>query len=293
MTSSWQLLHELTAFRQDDDNPVFRREMAAPPVWKRLAPSPFALAGAGACVVVIGLRILAGTPLGLIFPVVPLLLHLLIALALAPVITRERGRGTWAMLRATPYRPEDLLLGKAAGALSWLRGPFRNLSALLLVVGIGTGFLSLIATVNAVENEPLGLPTPLLCGATVLLPMAAIVVFIADRLQQIMLVISATLALSASTSSLRTALTGAGVLALIIWLADIGLGLVLLTFNPDWLTGPLEGLLLPLATLGPFNSFLLALPLGPMVLATALTLTLREIAIRGLWAWAIRAARQL
>ncbi len=239
MMRSWTLLAHLLPRRDTlDDDPVARRAASFPPGWLR---SAWLVSGLPAIVSLWGLfqvvAILAGPPglatisltsvLCCLFPLFVLspslvLWVLPLSLALAPSVVRERERRTWDTLRATPLSLESILLSKAAGILSWLRGPLRNGQAVIVLAAISTGLILLIRLREGVGTIQDGLP-PLGLGVVALWVVALLgaALFMADRAPQYGLMAVAALAVSVVAASERSAPVSAAVAVFGVWLVDI------------------------------------------------------------------------
>ena len=289
--SSWQLLRRLIGFWQAIDNPVFLRETARPPVWHGIAAwmersTGITLALGGLACYLSTLLIFYLNSLLVILTGLLLIWTLLISLTLAPSVVQERQHQTWDTLRTVPLSLETILLGKAGGALWWLRNPIRIMSGILLVVAIGIGMVSLVVIPNDTPVRPDESRPPLLCALALLAPLTSAALFVFDRAQQFVLTVLAALAVSVSSSNVRSALSGAIVAALITWLVDVGVASVLLALQPNAPVPPL----LMLATFGPVVGYMAELPLTTMLGFVGVTLLTREIAVRGLWYWTVRTA---
>jgi hypothetical protein len=233
----------------------------------------------------------ASSLLILLAPVV-VLWTLLVGLTLAPIIVSEREQHTWDTLRTTPLSVETILLGKMSGALWWLRDLMRLLGVGLVIGALGVGLASLTLSSSTTNAHSEQWPTHILCALAAFLPPLIAVIFVFDRVQQFVLMVTATLAISSSTQSSRAALTASGAVTLAIWLADVGAGGVLLAQRSGAVSGSLGADLLALATLGPAVGYLVKLAPGTVALYVAGTLLVREIAVRGLWRWTVRAAHR-
>lgn len=296
MMSSWRLLRTLISFWTSIDNPIFVRETTYPPMWYRMAARlseatgvVLALGGLG-CYISVLLTFYLNNLLVLLAPALVLWI-VLIASSLGPVIVLERERRTWETLRTVPLPTEMILLGKAGGALWWLRDLIRIMGGILLLVAVGIGLVSLVVIPNASDSNLDVLPTSLICGAFLVLPVLSAVVYILDRAQQFVLMAVAALAVSAQSQTVRTAMSGAVVAALILWMIDAGMAIVMLALLPHGASAPSNMNIMALVTLGPIASYLSALSLVYAAVTIAGTLALREIVIRVLWAWVVRAAQ--
>jgi hypothetical protein len=296
--SSWKLLHKLTAFWAAIDNPIFWRETFRPPIWQgitaqaaRVSGLTLALAGVF-CYLNTLLVFYVHSLLVLLVPIF-VLWTVLIGLTLGPAIVRERELGTWEILRSTSLSLEDIILGKAAGGLWWLRHMLQTLSGLVVLIAIVLGLGSLILTPSDFDLGPLSVPSEAVCTMALLLPLITAILFIADRAQQFVLMVTAALAVSTSSSTVRVALPAASVATILVWLTDIGLAVIVLAAQPDAALGRMGRPVLTLSTLGPTVAYLSMLSLDRMLICVALTLIAREIAIRVIWRWAFNKANQM
>jgi len=292
---SWQLFRRLTNYWAAIENPLFTREIQHAPLWQRYATR--AAQSSGLAVALIGLlcylsMLIAFYAETLLVLLVPLVIAwiLVLSLTLAPVVVREREQQTWHTLRTTPLEIDSIILGKAAGALWWLRHPLRGLMGLALLAAIGIGIGSLIFI--SFESEALGrLPVPLVCVLTVVLPLISSALFLADRAQQMLLAALCALAVSARSQTIRLAAPLAVVIALLATFLDAGIGLLVLT-QLDQITTPLHELGLFLLLFGPAVIYLAELPIGTALGAALLTLLVREGLIWLGWRLTLRAARR-
>ncbi len=303
--TSWQLLAHLVPFWESNaETPVFRREAALPPVWQQAPVSwvralalilavcglVFMLAVVRRSQPIASLCVAAG--LSLIALLAPSLLvwALPLGVTLAPVVVGERERGTWDMLRATPLPVETILLGKARGAMWRLRYGFTALRGVLLAVSVIAGFISLGLLEHTTWLHGADLPGGLICGGAVVVIAVGALLFLIDRAQQFVLMAVSALAVSASVESGRLALPGAIAAALVTWLADTGLGILLLALMPRASALALQTRLAALVMLGPTANVLADLPLPQAALGVAMTLIGREIAVRLVWRWTVHTA---
>lgn len=292
---SWKLFRRLTNYWAAIDNPVFNREIQREPLWQRFAAR--AAQSSGLMVLLTGVlcylsmivSYYAETVLVLFVPLVVAWI-LLLSLTMAPVVVREREEQTWQTLRTTPLEIDSILLGKAAGALWWLRHVMRALMGLTLVGAIGVGIGSLIFV--SFEDEALStLPIPLICGLTIVLPMLSSALFLADRGQQMIIAALCALAVSAQSRTVRLAAPLAVVTALLATALDAAIALFVLT-QLEQLTIPLHEIGLLLLLFGPAVIYLAELPFWIALGAALLTLLAREGLIWLAWRWTLRAARQ-
>lgn len=289
--SSWRLLQRVLVFWDAAENPIFIRTTAYPPVWKGLAA--WAARSTGLIVMLGGLGCYLSTllvfyvnnPLILLIPLLALW-TLLLGLTLGPIVVQERQALTWEILLATPLDMETILLGKAGGALWWLRDLIRVIAGVVMLFALGIGLLSLVLAPLLFEDS--NVSGQILCALSVLMPLISALLFIADRAQHFVLMTVAALLASTVTSTVRAALKGGIVAGLCAWMFDVGLGIGAIVL----LRGAGHFNLLALATLGPTATFLMEFALGPLVAAVAAALLVREIAVRLLWQITLRTARE-
>lgn len=292
---SWKLFRRLTNYWAAIDNPVFARETQRAPLWQHVASRM--AQSSGLLVVLTGVLCYLSTVIAyyaqtLLVLFVPLIIlwTLLLSLTMAPVVVREREEQTWQTLRTTPMELDSIMLGKAAGALWWLRHLMRALIGLTLIGAIAVGIGSLVFV--SFEDEMLStLPVPLICGLTVALPMVSSTLFLVDRAQQMMLAALCGLAISAQSRTVRLAAPLAVTIALLVTALDMAVGLLVLT-QLEQITTPLHELGLLLLLFGPAVVYLAELPFWVAVGVALLTLLAREGAIWLGWQWTLRAARQ-
>ena len=188
------------------------------------------------------------------------------------------------------YEIANAIIGKAAGALWWLRHLMRGLMGLALVGAIGVGLGSLIFV--SFEDEALsGLPVSLICGLTLALPLFSSALFLIDRGQQMILAALCALAVSAQSRTLRLAAPLAVVTALLATFLDAAIGLLVIT-QLEQLTTPLHQVSLLLLLFGPAVIYLAEMPFWLALGAALLTLLLREGLIWLAWHWTLRAAQR-
>jgi len=295
--SSWKLLSNLVVFWNAVENPIFLRATRHSPVWYDLYArivnaSGFVLvAGGMGCYLATVTVFYFSSLLVLLVPIM-LVWTLLVGVALAPVVVGERERRTWETLLTTPLPVETIVLGRASGALWWLRDAIRLMIGLmgLGMIVIGLIGLILIAGSNA---DPGTLPSWLLCGATLLIPVLVAILFVADRAQYFVLMVVASLAASAAARSNRAALSAASTAAFGVWLLDAGVAALALVLLPGHAFVGAGGDTLALATLGPFVGYMSALSLPTLAFFAALTFGIREVLVRALWRWTLRRARAI
>lgn len=298
--SSWQFLQRVIVFWDAAQNPIFIRMTAHPPVWRGMAAwaarstgLALLLGGLG-CYVSMMLIFFANSLLILLIPLLALW-ALLLGLTLGPVIVQEREALTWDILLTTPLDREGILVGKAGGALWWLRDLIRVIAAVVLLFGLGIGLVSLV--IVPISFDEADFPGQVLCLASVAMPLISALVFIVDRAQHFALMTLAALVAGTAAPTVRAALVAGTVAALLAWLVDIGLGIGAIAlfgagqidvFVPSG-AGQIDMFLL--ATLGPSATYLITFTAGPLVIATLATLLVREIAARILWRIMLRTVR--
>lgn len=296
--SSWNLLQRLLSFWTATTNPVFRREMAHPPVWQGAVThitsqtGMLLFAGGLGCYAVTLLVFYLNNLLLLLAPLLVVWM-LLLGLTLAPTIVLERQHHTWETLLLTPLGRDTILLGKASGALWWLRDMLRVFSGVILLTALIVGIASISLTPTDLNARTSEWPVPAVCGALLAYPLVMGALFLVDRVQQFILMVVAALAASAKAPTERVALVGAATATLTIWLVDIGIATILIALQPVPFTSHLTAYLLRLATLGPAVGFLIAMPIGQMLAYTVGTLVVRELAIRALWHWLMNTSGEL
>lgn len=292
--SSWQIFRRLTDYWGAIENPVFAREIQRVPLWQRYVSR--AAQSSGLTVTLGGLLcylsvLIAYYAQTILVLFVPLALGwtLLISLTLAPIVVREREENTWHTLRTTPLEIDAIVLGKAAGALWWLRYLLRGVMGLTVLGAIGVGVGSLIFV--SFESAPLSrLPALMVCGLTLALPLTSSALFLIDRGQQMVLAALTALVVSARSRTVRLAAPMAVITALAATLLDAGLGLLVLT-QLGQLTAPLHETGLLLILFGPTVMYLAELPLWMALLAALSTMLLREALVWIGWRWLLSAAR--
>lgn len=296
--SSWQLLRHLTAFWSAIDNPIFWRETFRPPIWQAIVTR--IARATGLSLMLGGLVCYLNTLLvfylnNLLILLVPLLLlwMWLLGMTLGPVVVQERQNHTWETLLTTPLSTETILLGKAGGAMWWLRHLMRLMSGVLMLMALGVGVSSLVLVPSSWgTNSYSQLPTGLFCGLTTILPLVSAILFVLDRMQQFVLTALAALAASVSSTTVRGSMTWASVAAMVVWLLDILAAALLMAVQPDFGVRNAGSNMLMISTLGPMIGYLTKLPIVPMVLCMLGTMLIRELAVRRLWIWTVQRARQ-
>lgn len=304
-------MHSWTIFRNlphlwgfaEDMHPVFLRETLVPPSWHNtvarfgrwlLFPGGlvvtsgfvFALmalpASSGPAMLTVALCALS--PAMLIAPSLGIWV-ILLGLALGPVIAREREHHTWDLLRLTSLNMDDLILHKMRGGLWWLRGALRAMQVMMLLVALGVLLVALDQPISYSASigwtmEPLSRRV-----LDVTLATAGALLFLLDRAQQFTLMALAALVGGAAQAEHRSALLAALASAFAAWLGDLlvtSAAMVVLALK----TGRSAGLLA--LWIGPAGSYLVSVALPLALILTLITLAARELAVRWLWARAVR-----
>lgn len=236
-------------------------------------------------------------PLAVLVPSL-LLWALPLALALAPLVARERQAQTWEILRATPYTCEEILLSRAQVALVSLRKALRplwhvQLHVLIAVLIGGGGMVMLSGGLLTMADEGKLIQNNLLCFGVILVAALAIAAFVADRIQQFVLMAVAAIAASTATRSVRSATTAAIGAVLVACGVDLAIGVVVLLAQPPGEVYDLTFSLLTMVLLGPPMGYLMELPPLMIVALIGGTLVVRAIAIRVLWRAALRHAERI
>jgi hypothetical protein len=118
-------------------------------------------------------------------------------------------------------------------------------------------------------------------------------IFIVDRLQQYLLIITAAVAAGTSTASSRTAVLTSSVGVLLIWMIEILTSGAFVVIGQKQIVDITLGQVLLWATLGPTVSYIVTFDLKWVLAYTLVTLIVREILISGLWRWAVYKARMM
>ena len=235
-------------------------------------------------------------PLAVLVPSL-LLWALPLALALAPLVARERQAQTWEILRATPYTCEEILLSRAQVALVSLRKALRPLwhvqLHVLIAVLIGGGGMVMLSGGLLTWRRGKLIQNNLLCFGVILVAALAIAAFVADRIQQFVLMAVAAIAASTATRSVRSATTAAIGAVLVACGVDLAIGVVVLLAQPPGEVYDLTFSLLTMVLLGPPMGYLMELPPLMIVALIGGTLVVRAIAIRVLWRAALRHAERI
>jgi hypothetical protein len=306
---SWQLFKHLIPFRDSEleFTPVFQRERHRSFRWWTVSLPPrliqVSLPAAVLFVIVYVLALLT-VPTSfvtycltglVIWPVIALpslgLWALPLGLTLAPVVVRERVAGTWHTLRLTPLDTETILLSKARAALMRIKPWLIIFRAVLIGVSLVAAMVSLNLIEHITHAYP-SLPPLNACGIGTLVMLVTALVFLIDRAQQFVLMAVAALAVSASNTSERLTLPGANAAALMAWMADLGVVVVIQALHPGGAVVSLRGSLPLLVMLGPVAGYTGYLSPGFSAFFVIMTLLVRESVIRLLWHWTIIAARR-
>jgi hypothetical protein len=316
--SSWDLFRYLLPRRElsfNQKTPIFLREMAYVPAWQRstelVKRFPLRLAvlmvmGYIAALLLINQSQVAACLNGLYLLMLPLVLlspSLLIwivplCVALAPIIVRERERESWELLRVTPYSVEEILLDKARAALWSMYNALGRVGVLqvqvLAMVLFGAGVMQAISTIFHEGVTGSGsLARSALCAGNFVLILFVVGVFFLDRAQQLVMMVVATMAVSSSSLSMRTAFTNALVAVSLAWAMDIAVGVGVLVLQPGGVVRDMQFSVAAMITLGPIAGYMMELDPATIFFAIVFTLIVREIAIRRLWLLTVHGAEQL
>lgn len=290
---SWKLFVHILLGWDAYDNPVYLREAEHRPVWRRPARWTALSAAARQAALIslaLGWIVVVLYFNNLLLLLVPPLLYLAFATAftLAPIVVQERLSHSWETLLSTPYSVDSILLSKVAGALTWMR-PLRLImgTALIVVTG-GVALLSLVLIPASALRGGLEL---LVCGLLLLVPIGGGALFLADRIQQYMLMVAAALAAGAASRTLRNAFPAATGAVLLVWLGEALAGAAAVSVYAGRPVPLDPARLLALVTLGPSVLYIAELDLAGAALMGLGTLLLREALIAALWRWSVRLAR--
>jgi len=293
--SSWKLFAHALAFWNAFENPVFLLEINRQPIWYGLARSfaafpALTLGLMGALSLGWALVALYLGTLWIWLLLALLLLAVMTSVALGPIVVEERAKQRWEVLLTIPDGVESVLLGKVSGALWWIRYLIIALTALLLLLAAGVGFVSLVLIPTELTTLE-DLPIFLLCGAAVALPIAGAILFVIDRTQQYLLMMVAALAASTSAHSMRAAFATSAAAVFLAWIAEFTLAGIVLALQAGTSRLSDASYMLALAVLGPMAGYVVDMTLAQAVLCIAGTLALREILIGTLWRWSLRRAQ--
>jgi hypothetical protein len=108
----------------------------------------------------------------------------------------------------------------------------------------------------------------------------------------VMMVVAA-LAVSSSSSSMRSALTNGLIAVGLAWAVDVAVAIGVLAIQPAGAVRDFEFSIATMITLGPLAGYLAELDPLMILIAIALTLVGREIVIRQLWAVTIHGAERV
>lgn len=220
-----------------------------------------------------------------------------LSVTLAPAVAAHRQRGTWDLLRITPLESATLLCGIARAALERLRPLLNGLLVALATLGIVFGIVfvqALLPPLNDLLNEP---EQTTLAGIGALLWFAGGMLLFVDRVQQLLLIGIGALAggtwgsRAESSQPVRAATLAGALLALVLWLVEILANAALIWLLPGVPQAKRADILISLFA-GPLPGYFVALPVDWALLAIAIMLLLREIALRVVWSVALYAARR-
>ena len=288
---TWRLFRGLTTLWYASGNPVFSRQIARHPAWTdmvgRVLRRPSGLIqvlGGMLCGAIWAFTATASNPLMLAVPLLGVWL-LLVGLSVGPSLVEERQRRTWETLRVTPLGVDAIVLGKAGGALWWLRRSVYILGGLILLSAALIGTVGVVTMAQPYARYSDHAPLLAVCSATILVPLAIALLFVFDRLQQFMLLVTSALAVSASTRSVRVSVSGGVALMLVLWALDAGIAVVVVAFSGEQTLGQMGSFGASMATLGPSVGYLARLPLDVALPVIGITLTIREVLVWGVWRW--------
>lgn len=289
--NSWQLFRHVLAPKDAFNDPVFLREARQAPLWHaaarwvaQLTHFQVGLMLAGGIAFVIVLLAVNNLLVVLLPPLA--LLCLGTGLTIGPIIALERSRQSWELLLTIPAGLEAVLTAKVSGALSWLRNLMFIMGGLLVVVALGIGVFSLVLIPNHLARAS-SQSLVALCGITLMVPLGMGLLFIVDRIQHYLLLITAALAASSLSTSVPVAVAAANAAIAFVWLLEIVTTTVVVTLQADGAQALHKSNLLALTTLGPTISYILTLDLGRVLLAMLGTLAAREALLIGLWRVAV------
>lgn len=314
--TSWQLFQYLNIFEYHriERHPVYDREHDRTIDWTRLtertvrrfAPIVPLLATAYLLITWLDsqlqsqadLLLLIGAGLFLLTPsLAPWSLAL--GMMIGPAVAAERQRGTWVLLCMIPGGIEPILLAKLRAMLWPLRYPLHLMRHIWLIMSfpIALGITRAVAAKFELTNPETASAAEMICASGGLVLLGGIVVlagamaiFVADRAHQLILMMMGALTVSANARSLQMASVGAVTAALLLWLAETAGAAALVLLLPG--QRPYTDMnTLALLLLGPVGAYAIDLDIVPALVATAITFTAREIAIRALWRWTLHAAR--
>src|SRR5690554_1483216 len=279
--NSWRLFTHVIVPKDPFNDPVFLREARQVPLWHaatqwvaQLSHFRLGLMLAGGIALVIALLAVNNLLIVLLLPLA--LLFLGTALTIGPIIALERVRQSWELLLTIPAGLEPVLTAKVSGALSWLRPLIFVMGGLLVVAALGIGIFSLVLVPNHLARAS-AQSFLALCGITVVMPLGMGLLFILDRIQHYLLLITAALAASSFSTSVPVAVAAANVAIGCVWGLEIAATTAVVYLLADGAQALHKGNLLALTTLGPLVSYILSLDLGRVLLAMLGTLAAREI----------------
>lgn len=206
---------------------------------------------------------------------------------ISPALAEERTRGTWDLVRITPLEDTPLLLAKMRTRTHELADYFGGMLLMLILFAgvIGLWFAAAVLIAFGVAYEPQTRVLVVMCASV------GGLIFFMDRLQQLLMMGVGAMTGGALNQSSRAASALGFLVALLLWVAEIvwTVGVLLITDVPEH--GYLEEGILLAFTLGPMPAFVINFPLLWLVLLIVSTFVLREVVIRVLWRWALRAMR--
>lgn len=291
---SWKLFTHVLVAWDAYNNPVFIREAEHPPVWhmfvQRLVLMPgfrTGMTGTGVFLWLVGTLYVNNLLFFLLPPLIVLIFTT--SLTLGPLVATERVRRSWEPLLTIPIGIEMVLMGKVGGALWWIRHLLFFMAALMVAISSGVGFINLVLLPTGAARSSEWAEF-ILCGGVLLLPIIGGAVFLIDRAQQYLLMVTAALTAGTLATSVRTALSNATTAVLLVWFFETALGIALsLQFGAGEI--PNRTYMLALITLGPTVSYILEMNPVKTVGYTLITLVGRELLINLLWWLALRFAQ--
>jgi ABC-type Na+ efflux pump permease subunit len=290
---TWKLFIHVLLARNTYDNSIFIRDASHDPIWRGSLRHLDRVPGFRNSLIIISIVIWLISLIyvnNLLFVLVPILMFFFLStgLSLGPVVVEEREKQSWEVLLSIPADVETILLGKIGGALQRMHSLMLGMTVTLFFVSLGVGILSLILIPLKNSWSELNL-----CGATLILMGLGSAIFIVDRLQQYLLIITAAVAAGTSTSSSRTAVLTSSVSVLLVWMIEILTSGAFVVIGQKQIVDITLGQVLLWATLGPTVSYIVTFDLKWVLAYTLVTLIVREILISGLWRWAVYKARMM
>jgi hypothetical protein len=275
------------------NNAVFIRDASREPIWRsalrRNALFYLVVLLIGLLFLVMGVFFVHKILFLFVFPLI--MFALALALALGPVVVEERLNLSWAPLLAVPYDMKEIMLGKISGALWHIRPLTYAIVILMMCISgaIGMGSLTLIQEDTTAFS---GWYQVVLVAALFVLPVLSSLLFVWDRVQHYALLGMAALALGSAAPSIRSALSNALLVVLLIWLIETAVTEAFLTLDRGEAWQLNYARILSAATLGPVASAISQMDFGHAVFFIGGTLLLREALFNSLWRWTLNQARR-